>query len=176
MKTIFAICGSTRSQSSNLQVIKAIENLLPGDYSLTLFENISLLPHFNPDLDNELTPDLVSAFRQNITKADGILFCTPEYAMGLPGTFKNAIDWTVTTASLSKKPVFAIIASSQGEMAFDSLAKILTVLEVDPIMQLIPFVRSKVNLQNEITDTETLETTQANVSKFINQIERPTSI
>ncbi|PWS31129.1 NADPH-dependent FMN reductase [Pedobacter paludis] len=176
MKTIFAICGSTRDHSSNLQIIKAIEKLIPQNYQLNLFDNIANLPHFNPDLDQNNPPESVKIFRKSIVNADGILLCTPEYAMGLPGSFKNAIDWTVSSASFSKKPILSIVASSLGEKSFESLNHILTVLEVKPIAQLIPFARTKVNRENEITDPETLKLLQANIGQFINEIETGASV
>lgn len=176
MKKIFAICGSTRSNSSNLQIIKAVEKLLPLEFKLEIFENISSLPHFNPDLDQDSAPEPVLKFRTFISEADGILLCTPEYAMGLPGSFKNAIDWTVSSASFSKKPMLSIVASSQGEMAYQSLNSILNILEVKPTTQLIPFVRSKINEENEIIDEQTLEELAINVSKFMVDVETPTSI
>lgn len=176
MKKIFAICGSTRKHSSNLQIIKAIEKLFPNDYQLNIFNNIANLPHFNPDLDQENPPENIRVFRESIANAQGILLCTPEYAMGLPGSFKNAIDWTVSSASFSKKPTLSIVASSQGEKAFESLNHILTVLEVYPISQLIPFARTKVNHENEIIDPETLKLLQSNIAEFINEIETTASV
>lgn len=176
MKTIFAICGSTRDHSSNLQIIRATEKLIPQDYQLNIFENIANLPHFNSDLDQENPPESVRLFRRSIANADGILLCTPEYAMGLPGSFKNAIDWTVSSASLSKKPTLSIVASSIGEKSFESLNHILTVLEVKPIAQLIPFARTKVNQENEITDSETLKLLQSNIAEFIKEIETTASV
>lgn len=96
--------------------------------------------------------------------------------MGLPGSFKNAIDWTVSSASFSKKPMLAIVASSQGETAFQSLNSILNILGVKPTTQLIPFVRSKINEENEISDEQTLKELTINVFKFLVDVETHTSI
>jgi NAD(P)H-dependent FMN reductase len=56
------------------------------------------IPHFNSDIDNENPRERVISFRRQLREADGILICTLEYAMGVPGTLKNAIDrslqWT----------------------------------------------------------------------------------
>jgi len=134
MKTIFAICGSTRNDSANARLIQAIGNFLPEDFVLNIWPNIDQIPHFNPDLDSDQqsAPEVVSSFRTVIKTADAILICTPEYAMGLPGSFKNALNWTVSSASLTKKPTWAIVAAVQGEKTFSSLESILQVLEVDP--------------------------------------------
>ena len=92
LPTIMAICGSTRVASTNLNLIKAISELYQSKLSIKLFEGLSEIPHFNPDLDNDLPPEAVVDFRHQLMTADGILICTPEYAMGVLGSLKNAID------------------------------------------------------------------------------------
>jgi chromate reductase, NAD(P)H dehydrogenase (quinone) len=81
---ILAISGSTRRSSSNLYLIKAIEALTRQTLSIKLFDKLANLPHFNPDLDNESVPKEVTHFRKQIAAADGVLICTPEYAMVYP--------------------------------------------------------------------------------------------
>src|SRR5882672_3713644 len=128
-KKILAICGSTRKTSSNLNLINAIKDLAQANFELTIFERLTEIPHFNPDLDNETPPDAITDFRKQLREADGILICTPEYAMGVPGTLKNAIDWTVSSCEFSHKPVALITASSLGENAHESLLKTLKIIE-----------------------------------------------
>lgn len=72
--------------------------------------------------------------------------------------------------------MLAIVVSSQGETAFQSLNSILNILEVKPTTQLIPFVRSKINEENEISDEQTLKELTINVSKFLVDVETHTSI
>lgn len=114
-KKILAICGSTRTQSTNLDYIRAIISLTKDRFDTTLYNELSTLPHFNPDLDNEQVPLPVTQFRKLIRAHDGILICTPEYAMGVPGSLKNAIDWTVSSMEFSQKPTALITASSMGQ-------------------------------------------------------------
>lgn len=104
---ILAISGSTRKNSSNGNLIKAIAALTTDIFTIEIFEGINMLPHFNPDLDyGKVEEDLqVANFRRKVSAADAILICTPEYAVGVPGSLKNAIDWTVSTMNFSKKPV-----------------------------------------------------------------------
>jgi len=68
---------------------------------------IGQLPHFNPDLDLErLQPPLaVEELRNNIRESNGLIFSTPEYAHGLPGTLKNALDWLVSSDAMVDKKV-----------------------------------------------------------------------
>ena len=157
---ILAISGSTRKTSSNLNLIKAIAGLTADIFTITIFEGLSDLPHFNPDLDNENLPQQVAAFRRQLREADGILICTPEYAMGVPGTLKNAIDWTVSSMEFSKKPVALITASLSGKKAHNSLLGTLLIIEAKMTADtqlLISFVKTKVNEDAKITDYETLK-------------------
>lgn len=156
---ILAISGSTRKASSNLNLIKAIADLASETFTINIFERLSDLPHFNPDLDNENIPEQVTDFRRQLREADGILICTPEYAIGVPGTLKNAIDWTVSSMEFSKKPVALITASLSGEKAHNSLLGTLLIIEAKMTADtqlLISFIKTKVNDNCKITDKETL--------------------
>ena len=159
-KRVIAICGSTRKKSTNLNLLYAMKELSKDYFDITIFESIELIPHFNPDLDNESPPVDVIRFRKELREADAILICTPEYAMGVPGTLKNAIDWTVSSMEFSKKSTALITASSLGEKGHASLLETLQVIEADitPNTQLIiPFAKTKINQENKITDSKTLE-------------------
>ncbi|MEO6304681.1 MAG: NADPH-dependent FMN reductase [Bacteroidia bacterium] len=158
-KKIIAISGSTRKTSTNLNLITAIGQLSSGIFEINLYIGIAELPHFNPDIDTEPAPSKVSEFRKLLKEADGILICTPEYAMGVPGTLKNAIDWTVSSAEFSKKPVALITASSMGEKAHASLLETLKIIEsdiTDDTQLLISFAKTKINADSIITDQDTL--------------------
>lgn len=158
MKRILAICGSTRSKSSNLNLIHAIKEIFRDKVEFELYLSIAELPHFNPDLDNEMPAESVTKFRSKVKAADGVLVCTPEYAMGVPGTLKNAIDWTVSSAEFSHKPVALITASSVGEKGHQSLLETLKIIECDideKTQLLIPFIKTKINSEAKITDEST---------------------
>ena len=80
-KKIIAISGSTRKNSTNLSLINAIVEIYSPQVEFNIFLGLSEIPHFNPDLDNDNPPKAVSDFRTQLNGADGILICTPEYAM-----------------------------------------------------------------------------------------------
>jgi chromate reductase, NAD(P)H dehydrogenase (quinone) len=158
MKKIFAISGSTGEDSTNHHLIKAIIELSSENFSVALYEGIENLPAFNPDMvDNAGTA--VNHFRELIREADAILICTPEYAHGVPGALKNAIDWTVATADFSGKPTMLITASSYGQYGHKALLDTLGVIEaknLDELQLLISFAKTKISRQNGITDSQTL--------------------
>lgn len=87
---IAVIVGSLRKESYNLKTAKALMKLAPKSLSLELLD-ISGLPMFNEDLE-ETPPKEWETFRKKISKADGLLFLTPEYNRSVPGVLKNAID------------------------------------------------------------------------------------
>jgi len=148
VKNVLAICGSTRKQSSNLSLIKALSVTYADFISVTICTDIGHLPQFNPDEDGEASPASVNTFRKSLRAADGILICTPEYAMGVPGSLKNAIDWTVSSCEFSHKPTALITASSLGHKGHASLLQTLHIIEagISENMQLvIPFIKTKLD-------------------------------
>jgi NAD(P)H-dependent FMN reductase len=79
-----------------------------------LYEGLANLPAFNPDDDREPLHPSVAELRQEIARADAVLFCTPEYAGALPGSFKNLLDWTVGGGEVYGKPAAWINVAARG--------------------------------------------------------------
>jgi chromate reductase len=171
---ILAISGSLRSNSSNTNILKSISKLVPPTIDITLFEGLADLPHFNPELEKDGEVEAVKMFRKSLKEADAVIFCTPEYAFGIPGTLKNALDWTVSSGELNEKPVAAISASplsSGGDKALASLLNTLTalgtVMKEDRIIS-IPTVNKKLNDKGELTDQETEQKFKIVIESLIN--------
>jgi len=124
---ILAISGSLRAHSSNTEVLRAAASLAPQSAQVSLFVGIAKLPHFNPDLDVEgaVPPEPVRDFRTQVGEADGVLISSPEYAHGVPGALKNALDWLVSGPEMVRKPVGLLNASPRSGFAQTSLAEIL---------------------------------------------------
>jgi NAD(P)H-dependent FMN reductase len=102
-KNILAIVGSASKNSSNLKLVQKIAVLTQDDFDITIFERLSSLPHFDPDLSVGDTPQIILDFRQLIEKSNGVIICTPEYVFSIPGSLKNAIEWCVATTVFFKK-------------------------------------------------------------------------
>lgn len=172
-KRILVLNGSTRARSTNGLFIEAILRMAGDQAGFDQTTSIAALPHFNPDLDVDPAPAEVAAFRARLQAADGLLICTPEYAMGVPGSLKNALDWTVSSADLRLKPIMLVTASLSGEKAQASLLGTLTVLEgvVAPeTTVLIPFARTKVDAAAHITDAGTAEALQRAMEAFLEKL------
>jgi NAD(P)H-dependent FMN reductase len=134
MTRILAISGSLRSHSSNTALLEAAALVAPQGVEITVYGGVGNLPHFNPDLEDMESPT-VSEYRRQLQKADGVLISSPEYAHGVPGVMKNALDWVVGSGELVNKPVALLNASLRSTYAQASLLETLTVMSARVIPQ-----------------------------------------
>jgi hypothetical protein len=63
---LLAISGSLRAVSVNTAVLLAAASLAPSGTEILLYTGLGNLPAFNPDLDNDAPPDVVTMFRREI--------------------------------------------------------------------------------------------------------------
>lgn len=125
---LLTISGSLRLSSSNTALMGAARILAPGSIRVVPFTQIADLPHFNPDLERETPlPISVIELRRRVARADGILISCPEYARGVPGAFKNALDWLVGSPS-DDKHIALWNASPRAHHAQDALRLILSTM------------------------------------------------
>src|SRR5579863_4634526 len=118
---ILAISGSLRAASNNRAVLEAARGLAPSGVAIELCEVIGKLPFFNSDLEAERLPEPVAGFRKAIGAADGLLISSPEYARGVSGVMKNALDWLVGSEAFPGKPVALINTSPRATHALAAL-------------------------------------------------------
>jgi chromate reductase len=118
---IIAISGSLRATSLNTAVLQAASRLVPSGLTIEIFEGIGNLPFFNSDLDGDRLPREVAEFRAVISAADGLLISSPEYARGVAGVMKNALDWLVGSFEFPNKPVALINTSPRATHALAAL-------------------------------------------------------
>jgi chromate reductase, NAD(P)H dehydrogenase (quinone) len=118
---IISISGSLRAASLNTAVLHAARRLAPTGVEIELFEGIGQLPFFNSDLEADRLPAEVARFRTIIGAADGLLISSPEYARGVSGVMKNALDWLVGSHEFPGKPVALINTSPRATHALESL-------------------------------------------------------
>ena len=122
-----------------------------------MYDGLASLPAFNPDDDGDRVPREVAELREEITAADAVLFCTPEYAGTLPGSFKNLLDWTVGGGQLYGKPAawINVAAPGRGQGAQDALASVLGYVGafiVEAACRRIPVDRAAVSQDGTISD------------------------
>lgn len=125
---ILAVSGSLRAASKNATVLEAARLLAPPGVAIELDDSISALPHYNPDLDTldgAGMPEAAARWRARVGAADGLLLSSPEYAHGVPGVLKNALDWLVSSTEFPGKPVALLTASPLSVHAPAQLREIL---------------------------------------------------
>ena len=122
---ILAISGSLRASSFNTAVLQAAIALAPVGTRIHLYADLGALPHFNADLDGAAPPGIVGALRREVGLSDGLLIATPEYAHGVSGVMKNALDWLVSCVEFPGKPVALINTSQRAVHAQAHLREIL---------------------------------------------------
>ncbi|HJV22755.1 MAG TPA: NADPH-dependent FMN reductase [Holophagaceae bacterium] len=175
---ILALSGSLRSASSNSALLRAGAALAPEGVTFDFYEGLGTLPPFDPGLDLDPTdyraPGPVVDLRDRIAAADAVLICTPEYAFGMPGVLKNALDWIVGMGVIEAKPVAAWAASPMGtgpfgvggSRAHQGLVWVLTALGTRYVKEaelILPLIRTKMDGAGNVTDPETIQALQAGV-------------
>lgn len=126
MTKILAISGSLRSQSSHEKLLKAAVQLAPSHLQIELYTRISELPFFNPDLDNVDLPSEVWHFRQSVKAAQGLFISSPEYAHGVPGVLKNALDWLVSFPDFENKPIAFICGGQFAPLQLEEILRTMS--------------------------------------------------
>lgn len=167
---ILGISGSLRATSSASAILNVVKDLMPAHVDFEIYNGIVHIPAFN---DSNEIPATVADFIQQVTAANAVFFCIPEYAFGVPGALKNALDWTVSSTAFSDKPVALITAASQGEKAHAALLLTLKAIgtKIEEESKLvISFIRTKLNENNEVKDEATLEAIQKVVESFLKQL------
>ena len=161
---ILAISGSLRGGSSATALARALAYVAPADTTVTLWDELESIPPFSPDRDREgdVPPAPVAELRAALTAADAVVISTPEYAFGVPGSLKNALDWTVASGDFAGKPTVAISSSPSdlgGDKAHASL--VLTLGAMQAKMPpggglIVTFVRKKLDGEGRVVDPATI--------------------
>jgi len=123
---ILLLSGSTRRGSGNTAALRTVQATAPEGITAEMYQGLAALPAFSPDED-EKPPGPGADLRARIAAADGLLFCTPEYAGTLPGSLKNLLDWTVGGGEIYGKPVgwINVAVGGRGAGAEEHLAMVL---------------------------------------------------
>ncbi|TIV46309.1 MAG: NAD(P)H-dependent oxidoreductase, partial [Mesorhizobium sp.] len=125
MIDILAISGSLRAASTNSALVAALAANAPADCRVTVYNGLHRLPIFNPDEEGERSPGEAAILIDALTRADGVIVSCPEYAHGVPGGMKNALDWLVSRDAAVGKPAMLVHASPRSLYARAALAEIM---------------------------------------------------
>ena len=118
MVHLLGISGSLRAGSYNTALLRAASALSGEDVTLEV-ATLHGIPLYDADLEaREGLPPAVAGLKARLVASDGVLLVTPEYNNGIPGVFKNAIDWASRPPAdagrvFGGKPV-AVLGASPG--------------------------------------------------------------
>jgi NAD(P)H-dependent FMN reductase len=158
---VLAVAGSLRAASSNQELVRALARLAPAGTEVDVYDRLGEIPPFSPDLDVEPAPPAVADFRARLRAADAVILCTPEYAFGMPGILKNALDWLISSGETYEKPIAALSAAPShggGENALAWLRQTLRAVSAtvpEAATFAVPFVRKKLD-GDVLTDADTI--------------------
>jgi NAD(P)H-dependent FMN reductase len=122
---------------------------------MSLYEGLGTLPHFNPDLDVAPWPPAVVDLRAQIAACDALLICSPEYARGVAGAMKNALDWLVSVEDFAGKPVALFNASPRATHALAALRLTLETMAarvIDGAALTVPLLSSPMTEDSIVAD------------------------
>lgn len=125
---LLAVSGSLRAGSSNHRLLEAVRLSAPEDVDITRPFPIASLPYFNPDMEERGMPGSARAWRHAVGGCDALLISSPEYAHGVPGVLKNALDWLVGGMEMDRKPFALLNATPPSDYARAALRETLGVM------------------------------------------------
>jgi NAD(P)H-dependent FMN reductase len=143
-KRVLCLCGSLRRVSANRAALEAARALAPASLRLEMYPGMDGLPSFSPDAEVDPLPQKVLGLREAVGRADALLIACPEYAHGIPGAFKNLLDWLVGALEFPGKPVLLLNTSARGSHhAQDALMEVLETMSArlmadDPLPVRLP--------------------------------------
>lgn len=138
MTTLLALSGSLRKASYNTAMLRAASTLCPEGVTLDL-RTLHGIPLYDGDVEAQGMPDAVTALREAIQQADGLVICTPEYNNSIPGVLKNGIDWLSRPTAEGKKTFAgkptALLGATPGGFGTvqsqDAMLSVMRTLAVD---------------------------------------------
>ncbi|MGL6129920.1 NADPH-dependent FMN reductase [Chryseobacterium artocarpi] len=171
-KKILVIIGSATKNSSNQKLMEQVLDKNP-DILFQMYDDLSVLPHFDTSLTDVDTPDEIVRVREYIENSSGVIFSTPEYIFSIPSRLKNLLEWCVSTNVFSDKPVACITGSASGEKGHEELLLLLRTLGAktdDKHQLLIKGIKGKIEPNGSVENN-----TFAKVLQLVTDFEKSVS-
>jgi chromate reductase len=170
---LLAISGSLRRASTNAAALEALSLVAPAGVRVALYRELWALPHFNPDDDESAPPQAVLSFRTLVGASAGLILAAPEYAHGVPGSFKNALDWLVASDVFPGKPVMMINAAPRSFHAQAALRETLMTMSARLIPEAfvaLPLTGKTIGAAEIVADPRLADPLRAALVSFIEAI------
>ena len=175
---VLCLSGSLRQRSGNTALLQAAVRLAPASLALSVYDGLATLPPFNPDDEMAALPQTAAALRTVVGTCDALLIACPEYAHGVPGAFKNLLDWLVGSLEFPGKPVALWNASARGSHhAQDALREILGTMSarlVEPASVTVPLPAAGCELQDILSDTSAVALVRSALGALVAELAEAT--
>jgi chromate reductase len=172
---ILMFAASLRKDSLNKKLIRNAQKLLPMGHEVMLKEfNEFMVPLYDGDIESSTgVPEAAKKLSELITQVDAVIISSPEYNFGIPGTFKNLIDWTsrVKPTPWAGKQVFLMGASPGMVGTNRGLWQVRQALEANsahvyPDMMGVAQADKAFNATEELTNEPIKAALQKQLAKF----------
>ena len=183
---LLAISGSLRSGSYNTALARTAQQLVPQGVTLDV-ATLHGIPLYDGDVEqSQGIPEAVLGLKARIVAADGLLLVTPEYNQGVPGVFKNAIDWLSRSdmkTTFGRKPTGLMGASMGGfgtvssQNAWLPTLKLLGVQLFSARSVLVSRAQNQFDAEHRLQDDATRQLVAAYLADFAAfvAVEKPTN-
>lgn len=166
---IACLCGSLRGGSTNMRLLRAFREHAPQGFEIDIVEDLGELPIFNPDIEGTRYPQ-VEALASAVGACDGLLIAAPEYAHGIPGGLKNALDWLVSRFEIPGKTVMLAHASTRSETSRAHLREVLKTMSCrlypGPEFEIHLIGKSQAEMESVLGSVAVAERIRATLSAF----------
>ncbi|MEQ3692385.1 MAG: NADPH-dependent FMN reductase [Thalassolituus sp.] len=169
--TLLALSGSLRRCSYNTATLEALAELAPEHIHINIGD-IGSLPLFNPDREDESIPE-VSQLKAAVGESSGLIIASPEYAHGISGPMKNALDWLVSGEEFPYKPIMLINTSPRATHAQAALTEVLTTMSgnvVEDAYVALPLLSSGYDKSGIINDLQCVDALATALNRFVTYI------
>lgn len=169
---ILAISGSLRKESYNTALLKQVAQQARPRLEVEVFTGLNALPIFDPLAENQKMPSSVQGFITAVNESAGVIISTPEYAHGLPGGLKNALDWVVDSVEAVLKPVAVMSVSTSGLggiRSYSAVIQVLTAMNWNVVIESsinIPYAKKRFGEHGQLVDELTLDRIDLSLRAF----------
>ena len=174
---VVALSGSLRAGSLNTTLLRIAAELAAPELEITLFDGIRHLPHYDQDLEGDL-PTQVRDFRALVGAVPAVLISCPEYAYGVPGAFKNALDWLVGGPEFVGKRVALLNGSPRAVRSQEQVTVTVTAMAgivVEAACVTLPLLGKHLDQQGILAQPGVREALGTGLRHFAEAIARATA-
>lgn len=168
---LLALSGSLRKVSYNTAALEALAAIAPEHVGIEVGDTASL-PLFNPDREGENIP-AVMQLKSALRESSGLIIASPEYAHGISGPMKNALDWLVSGDEFPYKPIMLINTSPRASYAQEALIEVLTTMAgtiIEEAYVSIPLLSSGFDKDGILNDADCVSALESGLTEFLSRL------